>query len=160
MDKIEQRAIIKYLQKKGLSPKEIHEDMVSVLGDDAPSYQIVKNWCRDFRCGKESCHQAPGAGPSTTACTPVNIDAVHDTIMADRRVMVQQLSDILHISVGSVETIVHEHLGFRKVAARWVPKMLSLDQKQNKVQCSRAGLELMEPDLNNFCDRFVTVDET
>jgi hypothetical protein len=34
--------------------------------------------------------------------------------------------------VGSIETIIHEHLLFKKVCAQWVPKMLMFDQK---VQC-------------------------
>ncbi|UYV66785.1 K02A2.6-like [Cordylochernes scorpioides] len=35
-------AIIKYLCKKGMSPKEIYEDMVDTLREDAPSYSTVK----------------------------------------------------------------------------------------------------------------------
>lgn len=33
MGKIWLRAIIKYLQKKGLCPKDMHADMVATLGD-------------------------------------------------------------------------------------------------------------------------------
>ena len=38
MDKKEARAVIKYLQKKGtgMSPKEIHKDMIQTLGGDSP----------------------------------------------------------------------------------------------------------------------------
>ena len=35
MDKIWHRGVIRYLQKVGLTTKEIHADMVSTLGDDA-----------------------------------------------------------------------------------------------------------------------------
>lgn len=46
------------MQKKGLSPKEIHEDMVNELGESAPSYQVVKNISREFNFGGEllRCH--------------------------------------------------------------------------------------------------------
>ncbi|GBP81308.1 Mariner Mos1 transposase [Eumeta japonica] len=40
---IEHRAVIKYFVKKGKTPKEIFEDMVSVLQESAPSYTMVKN---------------------------------------------------------------------------------------------------------------------
>ena len=39
---ISHRAVIRYLGLKGLTPKEIHEDMVVTLGENAPSYSMVK----------------------------------------------------------------------------------------------------------------------
>lgn len=54
MDKLEIRAVIKYLQKKGLSGQEIHNDMVNVLGESAPSYATVKNWVAKFKRGRTS----------------------------------------------------------------------------------------------------------
>lgn len=32
-----------------------NEDMVSVFGDEAPLHQVVKNWSREFRCGRREC---------------------------------------------------------------------------------------------------------
>ena len=42
MDKIWHCGIIKYLQKKGLAPKDIHADMAATLGDNAPALSTVK----------------------------------------------------------------------------------------------------------------------
>ncbi|GBP49431.1 Sodium-coupled monocarboxylate transporter 2 [Eumeta japonica] len=42
LSNIEHRAVIKYFVKKGKTPKEIFEDMVSVLQKSAPSYTMVK----------------------------------------------------------------------------------------------------------------------
>lgn len=42
MDKIWHCSIIKYLQKKGLAPKDIHDDMVAILGGDAPILSTVQ----------------------------------------------------------------------------------------------------------------------
>jgi len=44
MDKVEKRAVMKYLFIKGMSCKDIYDDMLATLGDDAPSYSVVKNW--------------------------------------------------------------------------------------------------------------------
>ena len=38
MDEIGHLAVIQYLNIKGLTPKEIHEDTVATLRDNAPSY--------------------------------------------------------------------------------------------------------------------------
>ena len=49
MDKIGERAVIQYLHKEGLTPKDIHDDMVATLGKDAPSYATVKSWVVEFK---------------------------------------------------------------------------------------------------------------
>lgn len=49
--KIQCRAIIQYLKKKGLCPKAVHEDKVKTYGEDALSYTIVKKWSAEVRRG-------------------------------------------------------------------------------------------------------------
>ena len=41
-------SIIIYLEK-GLTTKEIHADMVSTLGDNAPALSTVKKWAAEFK---------------------------------------------------------------------------------------------------------------
>ena len=53
MDKIGERAVIQYLHKKGLTPKDIHNDMVATLGKDAPPYATVKRWVAGFKRGRQ-----------------------------------------------------------------------------------------------------------
>ena len=43
--------VILYLGLKGLSPKEVHEDVVATLGEGALSYSMVKKWTTEIRCG-------------------------------------------------------------------------------------------------------------
>lgn len=47
MDKVWHHGAIKYLQKKPLAPKDIHADMVIILGDDVQLYQWWKSGQRD-----------------------------------------------------------------------------------------------------------------
>lgn len=160
MDKFESRAVIKYLCKKGLSPQEIHKDMREVLGEAAPSYQVVKNWSRDFKLGRESCEHAPGAGHPKTVVTQDNIDLVHNMVLEDRRVTVKFIAESCGFSVGSVEKILHDELGLNKMAARWVPKMLTRDQKRIRQLTSETNLAIINQDPDGFLERFLTVDET
>ena len=54
MDTITERALIQYLHKKGLAPKDIHTDMIATLANDAPSYATMKNWVVDFKHDRQS----------------------------------------------------------------------------------------------------------
>jgi hypothetical protein len=42
MEKVEIRAVIKYLCKKGMFRKEIYEDFMVTLGKKSPSFSTVK----------------------------------------------------------------------------------------------------------------------
>ena len=59
MDNINHRAYIRYLSLKGLTPKEIHEDMVVTLGENAPSYSLVKKWDAEFKRGRRPLSEKP-----------------------------------------------------------------------------------------------------
>ena len=84
MDKIWHRGVIRYLQKKGLTIKEIHADMVSTLEDDAPALSTVKEWAAEFKTGKESLEDDLRSGRPSTATTQENIDRIHQMVMNDR----------------------------------------------------------------------------
>ena len=56
MDTFSHRAVIRYLGLKDFTPKEIHEDMVVSLGENAPLYSMVKKWDAEFKRGRESHH--------------------------------------------------------------------------------------------------------
>ena len=49
MKKVEVRAVIQYLCKKGMTPKEIHEYFMKTLGNKSPSYITVKKWAAEFK---------------------------------------------------------------------------------------------------------------
>jgi hypothetical protein len=54
MKTIEIRAVIKYLCKKGMSPKEINEDFMDTLGKESSFYSTVIKWAAGFKRGRES----------------------------------------------------------------------------------------------------------
>jgi hypothetical protein len=125
MNKIETRAVVKYLCKKGLSPQDNYKDTLKVLGDSTPSYQVIKNWSLDFKLRRESCKHAPGAGAPKTAVTKENIDLVHDMVPTDRRVSVIFIAESCSFPMGTAEKILYDELRLKKILARCVPKILT-----------------------------------
>ena len=51
------------------------------------------------------------------------------------------------ISFGAVQSILTDILGMSKVSARWVPRMLTDDQKRTQLDISRYLLSCYEDDL-------------
>ena len=49
----------------------------------------------------------------------------YEMVYSDRRIKVEEIANALHISHGSVSTILHDCLGMRKLTARWVPNPLA-----------------------------------
>ncbi|UYV70185.1 hypothetical protein LAZ67_7002111 [Cordylochernes scorpioides] len=90
-------ALIKYLCKKGMSPKEIYEDMVDTLREDAPSYSTVKKWVAAFKLGRISTEDEHRPGRPVESVTQENIDKIHVLVMLDRRMTVRRIEETLGI---------------------------------------------------------------
>ena len=56
--------------------------------------------------------------------------------------------------------ILTEELGMKKLSARWVPRLLTQDQKHIRVQMSEQCLARFQKNQQDFLCRFVTTDET
>ena len=56
--------------------------------------------------------------------------------------------------------ILNLHLGMRKLSARWVPRLLTLDQKRVRMNIFNALLALFRLNKSEFWHRFIIVDET
>ena len=84
MDKIGERAVIQYLHKKGLTTKDIHNDMVATLGKDAPLYAAMKRWVAEFKRCRHSLEDDPRPGRPVTVATPEMVKKVLDIVMTER----------------------------------------------------------------------------
>ena len=88
------------------------------------------------------------------------IDRVKRHVLNHRRIKVAELASECGISNGSVYTIIHEHLGMSKVSARWVPRNLNMQNRQQRVESSQELLEVYKANPEDFHNRLVTGDET
>jgi len=156
----EQRIIIKFLVAEGVASAEIHRRLSVVFKSDTLSRSRVFEWCARFRSGRQSVGDDVRAGAPHTAITDENISQVETCILADRRVTVREIANELSLSVGSVETIIHEHLKFSKVSARWVPKQLTDEHKQQRIDACQSLVTRYRKEQNEFLSRIITCDET
>ena len=61
--------------------------------------------------------------------------------ISDRQIHVEEIAQALGILHGSVSTILHDHLGMRKLSARWAHKSLSDEQMATRASVCSALLK-------------------
>ena len=81
-------------------------------------------------------------------------------MLADRRLKVREIAETADILKDCVGHIQHEILRMRKLSARWVPRVLTPDNKRNRETTSKPCLMLFKRNPKEFLRRFVAVDET
>jgi histone-lysine N-methyltransferase SETMAR len=62
-------------------------------------------------------------------------------LLVDRRMKLREIAETINISKERVGYILHEELGMKKLCARWVPRMLTADQKRTRMKVSKQCLE-------------------
>jgi len=97
-NKIRYRAVIEFLTLENVQPQQIHNRMIIVYGEDAPSYATVKRWAVEFRRGRTSLEDDPRSGRPSDAVCEENCHAVENIVLQNRRVNVHQIADSVGIS--------------------------------------------------------------
>lgn len=92
---------------------------------------------RGRTCVQDEAH--PGRPKSVT--TPEMVVKVHDMVLTDRRLKLSETADTTGISKDRVHHILSEELNMKKSSARWVPRLLTHDQKRIRVQNSKECLD-------------------
>ncbi|GFN78594.1 histone-lysine N-methyltransferase SETMAR [Plakobranchus ocellatus] len=136
--KLEVRAVVRFLFSKGTKPSEIRKQLAETYGEGAMSRSRVYQWCTWFGEGRTSLGDEPKSGRPKTSTNEENTTRVDELIRFDRRMKTRKIALKLEIPKSTVHEIVHDTLGYRKVSARWVPKMLTEDHKLQRVDFRNA----------------------
>jgi hypothetical protein len=71
--------------------------------------------------------------------TPENVAKVREVIRKDRNRTIHGICNIVGLSYGTCQSILSDELNIRKIAANFVPRLLTDDQKQH---CLEISMEL------------------
>jgi histone-lysine N-methyltransferase SETMAR len=81
-------------------------------------------------------------------------------LLDDRWMKVHEIAETIGISKECVGYILHEELDMKKFCARWVPRLLTVDQKCTCMKISEQCLERFNKNKTDFVRQFITMDET
>ncbi|KAJ4451706.1 hypothetical protein ANN_03176 [Periplaneta americana] len=128
---MEQRVNIKFCYNLGKTATETHGMLVQVYGREAVSRKCVYEWFKRFREGKETIEDEPRSGRPSTSRTPEIIEKVRQMPAQDRRLTLRSIAEELDISKDTVQTIVCDDLGKRKIAPDLCRTSSQTSRKQN-----------------------------
>ena len=144
----------------GEDATQIHKDLQTIFPEQALSYHTCARWIRDFKKGRLLLNDKDRCGAPKSVSNENLVENIKSHIDADPNTSIKEISSDLDVSFGTVQKILHEELFLRKIAARWVPHILTSDQKINRVKCARELLRLFEPNEPKRLTDIVTGDET
>jgi AraC-like DNA-binding protein len=83
----------------------------------------------------------PWPGRPSTSTNDDHVERVPAVIRENRRLTVREFANEVGISIGSCHQIFTEKLQMRRVSAKCVPRLLTDDEKENRVEISQELLD-------------------
>ena len=119
----------------------------------------VYKWYKLFTEGREEANYDARPGRPSTSTTNENTEAVENFFMENSRITIREVAEDVGISVGSCHAIFSDILGLKRMAAKFVPKLLNFDQKTRRMTIAQEMLNDVndDPDL---LKKVVTGDES
>ncbi|CAH2013730.1 unnamed protein product [Acanthoscelides obtectus] len=146
------RAIIYYNFQRQLSQR--------VFRNEAPHQSTVSRWYGEFKRGRVSLSDDPRVGAPKTAVTQQNVDALRKLIIEDRHVTYREIEASLKISKTSIQKNLHEELGVRTLVSRWIPHLLTEEQKAARVNWCQKTLDRFNSGNSKNVYSIVSGDES
>jgi len=158
-EKLEQRAAVKFCFLLGKTAGETVVMLETAYKEAALGKTQVYEWFSRLRNGELSLADQPRSGRPSTSQADENIAIICELILEDRRRTVDDLVDLSGVSWSSCQRILSEELQMKRVAAKFVPRVLTADQKQSRVDACRELTEHLEIDPDLF-PKVITGDES
>jgi len=125
-------------------------------GENYLSRTQCHEWYQRFKLGTTSIEDDPKSGRPSTSMDDDDVEKVLAVICQNRRPTVREVADEAGICKSSCHMILMDKLKMRRVAAKFVPRLLTDAQKEN---VSQKLFDRSNAD-DNFLKNVITGDET
>lgn len=151
------RSVIHFFYLQSTPPAEVAKKLEEVYRNDAVSRSAVYYWYKEFDSGRTSIKTLPRAGRPPQQDYVEAVDRIiHEHPYSSARSIATQLS----LSPMTVTKILKEDLHMKKRLRRWVPKILTIEQKQMRTSISLRMLRYLENLTLKQRHAIVTCDES
>ena len=126
----EQQVCIKFCDSLGKSATETLTMIQQAFGDQSVSCAQVFQWHAWFKTGHTSVDDNEHTGRPTSCTAPQTLAQIQELLCQDQR---WTIAEEVGIGYGTSQWVLTEELGMHCVAAKFVPRILTADQKQQRV---------------------------
>jgi hypothetical protein len=118
----DQRGIILFLCKEGISPQEIHRHLEAQFGDATYSERSVRRWCQYGPQGRENLHDEVRSGRPPIDFLNLRILA----LLSEKSLhSAYSIAEAPCVSNSTISSHLWESLGLKKIHLRWIPQELT-----------------------------------
>ena len=122
--------------------------LTTAFGEQCLSRARIFEWHKRFKEGRDTVDDNPRSGRPTTSKTDDCVVRVQEMIRANRRLTIRELSVEVGVSYGTCQAVLTQDLYMRRVAAKFVPRILTAEQKEWRLSVTTNVLQEAESDEN------------
>lgn len=131
--RIIQRVCIWFSMRLGDTPGATFNKAKQVFGQRSYSKATVYRLQKEYAAGHLKVGDLPRSGRPRTGRTHGNIEVCKQAVRRDKRIKIHRLSNLLTTSYGTVHRILHQELALKKRVSKFVPHVLTEEQKRKRV---------------------------
>ena len=137
--------------------KQLMTELSTAYGPSCVSYDSVRRWKKKFESGVESNKKCTEIRLAKSESRKEIVSKIKEIIEGDA---VRDIARKVGISLSTVHLILKKHLKVSKISARWVPHLLTDEQKRQRVKVAKKLLQMFPKyDKKQFAN-VVTGDAT
>jgi histone-lysine N-methyltransferase SETMAR len=157
--RLEQIANIKFCMKLGKSGEETSEMIRHAYRNKAMRCARCFEWHARFKRGRTSLEDDKRSGQPSMSSTLKNVETIQWHVHEDHRRTIKDIAAIVNVSYRTLQTILTCDVNMHHVTAKFVPRLLTPEQKEHHVAicqelCQRAV------DDPSFMSRVIIGDES
>lgn len=152
------RNFVSRLAIAGKGFKEIQSTTIKAYGDQALKKTQIYAIIKTVKEGGAVADRRGGAREKARSASLIADVAAE--IDRDGRITIRSLSSAFGVSLRTMHKILHEDLGLSKKSARWVPRLLTDDQKEERVRVCTKFVANVHRHSKAWLNNIVTMDET
>jgi len=121
------------------------------------SYTVFQ-WHTRFKTGRKSVDEDEHTGRPACCTTPETVAGNQELIRQDQRRTIHDIAEEEEVGYGTSQRVLTEELSMHHVACNFVPRILTADQKQQRVVCTELGQFAFDDEM--FLSRVIKGDES
>ena len=118
------------------------------FGDGCLSLARTFEWYKRFKEGRTSVDDDPRSGRPLASRNYDSVTRAREIIRVNRRSTVREISAEVGMSYGTCQAILREDLNMRRVSAKFVPHVVTIEHKEHRMSVVNNPLQEAETDQN------------